>query len=147
MPRSRISARHVHGKSKEGEDMTEHVWILDGRFLAVVDVVADGYVVDFTVYQAMGWSPFGDNSENLFLRKDWTTSGDDTTNVDEAEPFITIGVKWDGCSNWNVGDGHCCDRSGLADIGLVLTVCWDMAGRYMPKTRLRDITEWNEAKP
>lgn len=124
--------------------MTEHVWILDGRFLAVVTVWENKHGVEFTVYKVVGHD---DDDRPMFPRKGSLYSGDYKLDVSEAEPFLTIGVKWDGCSNWNVGDGHCCDRSGLADIGLVLTACWDMAGRYMLETRLKDITEWNEAKP
>ena len=60
----------------------------------------------------------------------------DVTDVDEAEWFAEGSVKWDGCSDWRFMEGyyHACTREMLANIGEVLSRCWDMAKEfYGPK--------------
>lgn len=59
------------------------------------------------------------------------------SSLDEAEPFVSGDVKWDGCSNFWFGDQeqdtmiHKCSREGLVAIGVLLSRCWDIAHRML----------------
>lgn len=57
-----------------------------------------------------------------------------TDNILEADVFISLGVKWDGCCNWRLEEGysHCCYRGQIINIGEVLARCWDWTAEFIP---------------
>lgn len=76
----------------------------------------DGSIVNFRIH---GW----DGAE--------VGDGDALTPIFDADdkPLMTGYVKWDGCSNWDTGDGaiHFCTRDGAQKLGLAMERCWDIA--------------------
>ena len=85
-----------------------------------VDVVAN-----FTVFKHEGWD---ETDAPLFWRADENSNINPTSRPEEAEPFLTCGIKWDGCSNWNFSQGiHLCARRDAAEIGLLMLRLYDWA--------------------
>jgi hypothetical protein len=66
--------------------------------------------VDFEVFKCIGCECLPDSQFGPpeFERKDATNSLDSTTDIDEAEPYLTGSIKWDGCSDIEFGYHHWC---------------------------------------
>lgn len=73
-------------------------------------------------------------------RKNATCNGDPVTNLDEAQLIIEGSVKWDGCSNFELGKEqqltgcmyHGCSESDLTNLGKILGECWEMTEELCP---------------
>lgn len=73
-------------------------------------------------------------------RKNARCNGDPVNNLDEAEVIIEGSVKWDGCSNWELGKEqantgvmyHGCSQADLYRIGDILAICWEMTDELCP---------------
>ncbi len=50
----------------------------------------------------------------LFNRNDWQSLPDPVESTEEAEEYLTGYVKWDGCTELNMGQPHWCGPSGYA---------------------------------
>lgn len=94
----------------------------------------DTYYVSFKIYEIAGYSegPDADGEyTNPVYGEQFTELGPDT------EVFADGSVKWDGCSNWNVGPKNCmihgCSKEDLVNIGTVLSRCWDLTKELCPK--------------
>ena len=61
------------------------------------------YWADLEVYEIVS---VGD--EPLFNKKGWVSSEEQTTDIDEAEPYVTGYIKWDGCTEFDFGSHHWC---------------------------------------
>lgn len=63
--------------------------------------------------------------------KDVDSPPAEVMNLDEADPFMQVSVKWDHCSNWIMPEHvnncmtHACSRSDLEDISKILIFCFD----------------------
>ncbi len=58
-----------------------------------------------------------------------------TEKLEEAEVFLSGSVKWDGCSNFNLGEGgyyHFCSKQEAIDIGVLLGRLYDWAAKLIP---------------
>lgn len=69
----------------------------------------------------------------------WEYDADDATWVNamnHGKPLLTGWVKWDGCSDWNPGEGFWCyrgcEREHLINLGVALARCWDEAANAIP---------------
>ena len=86
------------------------------------------YSVDYTLVQQTGWEYDG-----TIVFGDYP---DITSDIHATPAFATGGVKWDGCSNWTFHTKdvmhHACGREGLANIGAILTACWDWTAELLP---------------
>lgn len=86
------------------------------------------YYVDFNIYEISGFSEDGAplyNNEPIMFSK----------NIEDAAIFANGSVRWDGCSNWSIGEEgvmvHSCDKEHLLNIGKVLAACWDWASELL----------------
>lgn len=60
------------------------------------------------------------NGAPCFLRRDARSSPDWVSTIDEAQPYVTGLIKWDGCSEFDWCDNHLCGPSDyLAFFGLL----------------------------
>lgn len=92
------------------------------------------YHVDFKIYEIAGYGngslETGDFTDPLYGPQ-FQELGPDT------EVFADGSVKWDGCSNWDIGPEGCmvhgCDKEDLINIGIVLSRCWDLTKELCPK--------------
>ena len=105
----------------------------DLRFTVVAEIY-DGHV-DFKLYDIV--------AENAEGTPEWTKKGtadllDTTPILDDAEPYLRGGVKWDGCSNWWFDEQergvmlHGCRRRDLTRLGEAMAKCWDWASELIP---------------
>lgn len=73
--------------------------------------------------------------------------------IEDAEPFATGSVKWDGCINWTFNDHdrgcalHECDRDGLLRIGELLARIHDIAGEMLPTADFAPVTTREQREP
>lgn len=54
----------------------------------------------------------GEPPRALYLRKGAKNGEDNVYTLDEAEPYLEGHVKWDGCTELNMGQPHWCGRDG-----------------------------------
>lgn len=89
-----------------------------GPFGWLVRYQHSAHWLDFQAYEVA--SEDGDGGR-LYLKKDWTSSGDMVSSLDEAEVTIDGHVKWDGCCEMSFGDHrpHFC---GAGDVEEYTTV-------------------------
>lgn len=67
------------------------------------------YWADVEVFEYIGQEyPDGKPGAKFFNRKDWKSSPDPVYSIDEAEPYLTGFIKWDGCSELDIGCPHWC---------------------------------------
>lgn len=75
---------------------------------------------EFEIYEVTGWSE--DTKSKRFdvptyERKGATQSGDDSINgLEDAQPYLTGFIKWDGCSHFYFGDQGYLHLCGLNEI-------------------------------
>jgi hypothetical protein len=62
---------------------------------------------DVEVYEYIG-EEVSNPPRKFFNRKNWVSSPDPVYSIDEAEPYLTGYIKWDGCSELNIGCPHWC---------------------------------------
>lgn len=121
--------------SKKKDWITEN-WNDISMTARFVDTVWDdsphGY--EFEIYEQVGW----DNNEEtnkydipLYERKGATGDGDFSTNgLEDAQPYLTGFVKWDGCSHFYFGDDgylHLCGIERIEQLRIVLQRLIDRA--------------------
>ncbi len=108
----------------------------DMRFTIVADVYE--YHIRYKCYK---WQSWGYNRETdqpcdvAYLKLEGKNCHDCTPSFDEAEVFMTVSVKWDGCADWNIGDEgyvHTCERKHIEDIGKLILVCYDATAELCP---------------
>jgi len=54
----------------------------------------------------------------------------------DGKPLLKAFIKWDGCSNWMEPDGnyfHLCGTTHLEHLYDAMTMCYKIAGQYMPE--------------
>jgi hypothetical protein len=72
-----------------------------------------------------------------------------TSKLEDAAVCVDGYVKWDGCSNFRIGDPvymHACSREELVNIGEVLSRVWDLAQSKIRTAEFRSAAEANMAK-
>lgn len=52
---------------------------------------------------------------------------------DDKELFLSGFVKWDGCSNWDIGQKHFCGVQEAEGIGKLLRQLYEIAGQTLPE--------------
>ena len=72
--------------------------------------------MSFKVYEVEAW-----NSENI---------------PQEKELYLRGTIKWDGCSNLDIGDHHFCGRQGYDSHIKIVNALWELA-----RTKIKG---WNE---
>lgn len=95
--------------------------------------------VGFKVYDIMGYGEGA--TKGVFDVPSWHRAGsnewpDTVDSLEEAEPYLTGEVRWDGCSNWHFDEQdrlalHACNRDGLTRLGEVMARCWDWAAELL----------------
>lgn len=102
---------------------------ITARFIDTVwDNETHGY--EFELFEIVGWT--GDNfKELLYERKGSTMSGDHSKNgLEDAQPYLTGFIKWDGCSHMYFGDEgylHLCGLNTFEKLQKVLQKLIDRA--------------------
>lgn len=94
------------------------VWMTEeGEMPYAASVENYEYHADFKVYRV--WQVLEPWDGVGFQRKGSDIEPDFVQLVEEAEVFLSGFVKWDGCSNWDFGEGsiHFCDVDSAAEIG------------------------------
>ena len=92
-------------------------------------------LVDFDVFQIVN-----ERGGSILWRSEGMTAGQDPETDDQAqaEVFISGHVKWDGCSNWNIGsDGvmlHFCSVRQAERLGELLRWLYEWADEMMHHT-------------
>jgi hypothetical protein len=94
----------------------------EAKLIKVEDILGDfGFTLkwelldhwaDITVYDKVGYEP-GEPPKALYLRKGWKDSADHVYHIDEAQPYLTGFVKWDGCAELDQGTPHWCGLAGF----------------------------------
>ncbi len=116
-----------------GRGMTQQNYIL--KELAFYVVVSDQFPegeepssVSFKVYEIT--SVDSDTRELLF---DSNKKGESvTTKIEDAVEYFSGFVKWDGCSNWDIGDQHFCNVTQAERMGPLLRCLYKIAAEWMP---------------
>lgn len=88
------------------------------------------HVVGFKVYQIY---KLGDRL--VADRKNAQSTPDSVETLEEAKVFLSGSVKWDECSNFNLGnDGyyHFCSKQEAVNVGVLLGRLYDWAARLIP---------------
>ena len=106
---------------------------LDLRFTIVAS--PHDYWVDFKIYDIV--EAHDDGKSFSWPRIGAEHGMDVVTRLDWAEPYLSGGVKWDGCSNWQFDEQercmlHACYREGLLRLGEVMARCWDWTAELCP---------------
>jgi hypothetical protein len=95
---------------------------ITARFIdTIYDTEPSGY--EFELYEVVAWE--GKNfDQKLYERKESTQSGDFSENgLEDAQPYLTGFIKWDGCSHFYFGDDgylHLCGLDEIEKLGVVL---------------------------
>src|SRR5215831_6140983 len=118
--------------------VANHPW---PDFLVMAEV--HSHWVDFRAYQVIGRNGTADNAALLFFKKGGKTFPDDSTlDPAEAAPFLSGGIKWDGCSNWDdVPLGHCCGRKDALRVGKLIDALYTYAKEALKATVYEDCFE------
>lgn len=77
-------------------------------YVAIADF--KGHFVEFTVYE-------GNNYDA------------------SLDPLFAGSVKWDGCSNWEIGELHFCTQKQAKEFGILLGMLYDWAAELMPENK------------
>ena len=62
--------------------------------------------MDFEVFEVSGLE--GEGGPKLYDQKDWQRSGDVVPSINDAEPYCTGYIKWDGCAEIDFESHHFC---------------------------------------
>lgn len=79
---------------------------------------------DFTVYEITS----READKPMFNRKDWQSLPDPVETIEEAEPYLTGFVKWDGCCEFHDVNTHFCGPDGLIKHFALLKFLYVRAG-------------------
>jgi hypothetical protein len=124
----------------------EEVYVKDiGQFGFYVVVSCDEpkegdtpHWIDFAVYEVFAVEEQPVKGRLLFTNS-YTQSGNHpTTELPDAEKFFTGFVKWDGCSEWDLGSHHFCSVKEAEDIGRLLRRLYEFAAQWMPSNDFDD---------
>ena len=103
-----------------------------------VVAIASEYYVNFTVYDTDGFgcNEAGEPTVPLYHKSGSPCYPDPVESLNDAEPYLHGGVKWDGCSNWHFDEQdrvmlHGCTRSDLERIGAIMAACWDWTAELL----------------
>ena len=106
------------------------IYTLDDEYKHHVDFVAVEIISD-RVFEN------GCDLGRGYNRKGAMSTPDFVFDPHEAEPYVSGGVKWDGCVNYEVGDPesnimmHACGREDLEKLSRVLTTIYERCGEIM----------------
>lgn len=108
---------------------TDTHYFNDIGYVAVSEVFE--YYVDFKVYKPLK------GSHLLYERIGGISNLDNTSDIKEAQVFLSGSVRFDGCSNWYFDEQdtvmiHCCSKEELTNIGMVMARCWDLTAELCP---------------
>jgi len=87
--------------------------------------------VDFFAAEVIG---AGEDGTKYYSRKGAVSSEDDTDDFNDAEPYVTGSVKWDGCSHYYFGRDGYLHMHGAEDIEVLnktLTTIYQRCGQLM----------------
>lgn len=86
------------------------------------------HYVEYLVYRH---DAHDENEVPMFHRKGSTMSPDPVATLEEADVYMKMDVKWDGCVNWIFPEmqtnmyAHACSREELENVGKVQMICYD----------------------
>ena len=91
------------------------------------------YIVVCHVRDTKGFDPKLPPEACLFAKRDATPTERVTTNINDAEVFVTGFIKWDGCSEWHFDEGgyHACGLEQAERVGRIARVLYQEAGNIM----------------
>lgn len=78
-----------------------------GEFGFTIRWAYSSHWTDVAVFEKVG-TEMSEPPRALYHRKDWSDSSDTVYHIDEAEPYLEGFVKWDGCTELDMGRPHWC---------------------------------------
>ena len=87
------------------------------------------YWVDFQIYQVVCADMEG---RKEFNRLGSAFSPDPVSEYDDAQPIAEGHVKWDGCMEVDLHDGHTCSRDHLRELFAAIERARELAAAEMP---------------
>jgi hypothetical protein len=87
-------------------------------------------VVGYQVFEVVSW----DEKSGALEWQDANSNShpDGTDDLAKAEVFLECSVKWDGCSNWSMGDHHFCSSREAKQISWIMDAVYEMASCALP---------------
>jgi hypothetical protein len=96
------------------------------------------YWIDFEVYEIVGVEMHPVEGRLLFDCETPSGCSGTTHILDDADEFITGFIKWDGCSEWDLGNHHFCSVKQAASVGPLLRRLYEIAAQWMPSNDFDD---------
>ena len=104
-----------------------------------------GFTISASVHEAYVYF----NAYQITGVEEWTrkflyegVDSDSEPELSKAAVYFHGAVKWDGCSNWLIGDGevmlHACDRDILRNAVEAMSLCWDWAAELLPNSLMKN---------
>ena len=98
----------------------------------------DPVSADFNVYRMEGRD---ENDAPLYWRAGAISSLDDTKDWKEADKFLEVTIKWDGCSHWNPAEyWHMCGKGDAIETSTLFIRLYEWAKEF-GMDRLDDQTQ------
>lgn len=88
------------------------------------------HYVDVAVFEIVATDTDGSNP--MFQLKDYVSSDDLVGNIDEAHVYLHGTIKWDGCSDLQIGYHHWCGPSDYLKHFAILEAIYKKAQELMP---------------
>lgn len=115
-------------------EVVERLWAdRYGGFLC--RAIPHEHYAEFTVYTVLWLS---EEDRPIFQKKDAMTSPEPTTDLSQAEVYLSGSVKWDGCSNLTFGDDSnyalhfCGKKEAIENTGNLIANVYDLAKDIIP---------------
>lgn len=89
--------------------------------------------VDVVAFEKVGIE-LGEPPKTVYPRKDGTSSEHLTLSLEDAEPYLSGFVKWDGCTELDQGSTHWCGLSGYKNHCDLLQYIYTRSQQLMSKT-------------
>lgn len=120
----------THMQPKDPEQLPDGRWVWHRNDLEYTIVAKpESWRVYFWIYEQISW---GDDGSIWFWRKGYKGSGDETDNVDDAQPLACGHVKRLGEPFFEFQEQFYADgRKGLLELGQVLAACWDWTAELL----------------
>lgn len=93
--------------------------------------------VDFQIFEVIGYDSDGEKRK-FFNRKDAQSLPDPVYSYDEAEVVAEGFVKWDGCTQFDVGSVHVDSKEQLRALFVAIEKARELAADEMPGMMIND---------
>jgi hypothetical protein len=117
--------------SDDFKPVTEtHVW-RDLWWTCVVNLTSPGWM-DFQLYRIESFEGLDEEKDPPgYWIKGATSNSVTTPDLDKAQESMEGYVKFDGCSQWNMGHEHLCGRHMLKQQSEAMSRVYDLAAKLM----------------